>query len=134
MYAIYQSGDLQKVEEYLAPTSEPSKKNKGPRIDPNLRGEWSVDMDEVMQYNDRLVTEDDQGLYWHIFDGGSLLSIAKTARHDRRLDMIQLLLRHGARPTVNDLSGALHDLEVCKLMIGKNDVLRPDLVLHACWT
>lgn len=127
MYAIYQPGDLQKVEAYL---SAPSEHSDSP-IDPNLGGEWSVDMDEVMGYNNSLVLEDDQGLYWHIFDGGSLLTLAMIARHARRLDMIQLLLRYGARVNKRELYGSLSDVEVCKLVIGKNDVLSAKMILYA---
>lgn len=124
MFAIYQSGDLDAVERHLTGQE---------RIDPNLCGEWKMEMDDVMRVNTAIVTEDDQGLYWHLFDGGSLLTLAIISRYAHRLEMIQLLLHLGARPTLRDLSwrDVLTDLDVCKLLIRANDVLPTELILDA---
>ena len=109
MFAIYMSAETEKVERYFDAGGSPN---------PNLGC-----LEEAVlkiENHDEHFTNDDLGLFWHLIDGGTLLTLAISAKHNRRFEMMELLIRRGAK--VNDPKNIQEliyqsDLELYKFMV-----------------
>lgn len=91
MYQLYMEGDVDKVKKYLEDGFDPNLDNidNEEAMDIFSKGDW-----------ENLSSSDDCGLFWHIENGGSLLSLTIDTRfidHDVRIKMVELLIKHGAR-------------------------------------
>lgn len=126
MHAIYMSGDVDLVERCLQTG-----------IDPNLPDVHMDNMGEILvQYFDSnwelFNAKDDLGLFWHIFNGGSLITMAMICKHLHRNEMIRLLLRYGIKVKDSDVSEALTDpFAFAMLVENESKLVTQELVLDA---
>lgn len=107
LHSIYMSGDLDMVEKGI---------DSG--INPNLRVKDIKDIEDIE--NNPYFAGDDLGLFWHLIDGGTLLSLAMIAKHKKRFEMMSLLIRKGAKvnhPKNIAQTISLIDVEIYKFMV-----------------
>lgn len=126
MHAIYMSGDLDEIDRCFAAG-----------VDPNL---CDMSAGEAMHiYTQGDLSRDDLGIFFHIFEGGSLISLVECARHSRVVEVVESLLQHGCDPNHSHNMKAVlctpNPLPLVKLLVEHGASVNSDTVLstfYAC--
>ena len=87
MYEVFFTGNLARIEGYLHTLD--------PNMDDYTREDLFNDMKEV--HPDFEVWEDVYGFGKHLDDGGTLIELAARGQHQSSENIIELLVKHGAR-------------------------------------
>lgn len=127
MHSVYMTGDLDEIDRCFAAG-----------IDPNL-GDMSAGEALHIYTEGGDLSRDDLGVFFHIFEGGTLISLVENARHSHVVEVVESLLRHGCDANhPENMRAALrtpNPLPIVKLLVEYGATVDSDTVVrtfYAC--